>query len=183
MTAFDPAVKSLPKELSRVSLAADIAAALNGADAAVICTEWPQFRQADWPKIVPQMRSAVFVDANRFLEKELKSIAGVEHLSVGRAHMKRHELHELPRIQLQILVQEFVQIRATPSSMKLKNVNALITGGSQGLGKVIAEHFLREGANVVICARSEKELLATRDELAKKFPAQKVSGQNLRRFR
>ena len=58
--------------------------------------------------------------------------------------------------------------------MKLKNVNALITGGSQGLGKVIAEHFLREGANVVICARSEKELSATRDELAEKFPAQKV---------
>ena len=58
--------------------------------------------------------------------------------------------------------------------MKLKNINALITGGSQGLGKVIAEHFLREGANVFICARSEKELSATRDELAKKFPAQKV---------
>ena len=61
--------------------------------------------------------------------------------------------------------------------MKLKNVNALITGGSQGLGKVIAEHFLREGANVVICARNKKELSATRDGLAKKFPAQKVSCQ------
>jgi len=58
--------------------------------------------------------------------------------------------------------------------MKLKNLNALITGGSQGLGKVIAEHFLREGANVALCARSEKELIATRDELTKKFPAQKV---------
>jgi hypothetical protein len=31
------------------------------------------------------MKQPVFVDANRFLEKELKSIAGVEHLSVGRA--------------------------------------------------------------------------------------------------
>jgi len=83
--AFDPAVKSLPKELSAVSLAAGVDGALNGADAAVICTEWPQFRQADWPKIVPAMKQPVFVDANRFLEKELKSIAGVEHLSVERA--------------------------------------------------------------------------------------------------
>ena len=58
--------------------------------------------------------------------------------------------------------------------MKLKNLNALITGGSQGLGKVIAEFFLREGANIVICSRGEKELLATRDELVKKFPAQKI---------
>jgi 3-oxoacyl-[acyl-carrier protein] reductase len=61
--------------------------------------------------------------------------------------------------------------------MKLKNLNALITGGSQGLGKTIAEHFLREGANIVLCARGEKELSATRDELAKKFPARKISAK------
>jgi 3-oxoacyl-[acyl-carrier protein] reductase len=58
--------------------------------------------------------------------------------------------------------------------MKLKNLNALITGASQGLGKAIAEHFLREGANVVLCARSEKDLSATREELSKKYPEQKV---------
>jgi len=58
--------------------------------------------------------------------------------------------------------------------MKLKNVNALVTGGSQGLGKAIAEHFLREGANVLICARGGKELLTTRGELAGNFPSQKV---------
>jgi 3-oxoacyl-[acyl-carrier protein] reductase len=61
--------------------------------------------------------------------------------------------------------------------MKLKNKNALITGGSQGLGKTIAEHFLREGANIVICSRSEKDLFLTRDELAQKFPAQKISAK------
>jgi UDPglucose 6-dehydrogenase len=85
VSAFDPAVKSLPTDLSKVALAADVAAALDGADAAAVCTEWPQFRQADWPKIIPQMHQPVFVDANRFLEKELKNITGVEHLSVGRA--------------------------------------------------------------------------------------------------
>jgi UDPglucose 6-dehydrogenase len=84
VAAIDPAVNSLPADLSGVALAAD-AAALDGADAAVVCTEWPQFRQADWLKIVPAMKQPVIVDANRFLEKELKSITGVEHLSVGRA--------------------------------------------------------------------------------------------------
>ena len=58
--------------------------------------------------------------------------------------------------------------------MKLQSVNALITGGSQGLGKVIAAHFLREGANIVICARGETELLSTGNELARKFPLQKI---------
>jgi 3-oxoacyl-[acyl-carrier protein] reductase len=42
------------------------------------------------------------------------------------------------------------------------------------LGKVIAAHFLAEGANVVICSRGEKDLLAARNELALKFPSQKI---------
>jgi UDPglucose 6-dehydrogenase len=83
--AFDPAVKRLPAELDPVRLAAQIADAVKGADAAVVCTEWPEFRRADWTQLVPTMRRPVFVDANRFLEKELKSLPGVEHLSVGRA--------------------------------------------------------------------------------------------------
>jgi UDPglucose 6-dehydrogenase len=85
VVAFDPAVKNLPEEFRAVSLENNIPAALRNADAAVICTEWPQFRQADWAKLVPRMRRALVVDPNRFLENELKNIAGVEHLSVGRA--------------------------------------------------------------------------------------------------
>jgi UDPglucose 6-dehydrogenase len=84
VSAHDPAITTLPAELAAVSLAADPLTALAAAEAVVICTEWPQFRQVDWPAAVRQMRQPVFVDANRFLDKELKGIAGVEHLSVGR---------------------------------------------------------------------------------------------------
>ena len=62
----------------------------------------------------------------------------------------------------------------SPPFMKLKGINALITGGSQGLGKVIAEHFLREGANVLICARNRNDLKATASELSEKFPKSKL---------
>ena len=83
--AFDPRVKRLPEELAGVRLARDIAEAVADADAAVVCTEWPAFREAPWASLAPAMRQAVIVDANGFLEKELKSIPGLEHLSVGRA--------------------------------------------------------------------------------------------------
>jgi NAD(P)-dependent dehydrogenase (short-subunit alcohol dehydrogenase family) len=52
--------------------------------------------------------------------------------------------------------------------------NALITGASQGLGKSIAEHYLRAGANVVLCARNKADLAATQKELAKLTRKQKV---------
>jgi NAD(P)-dependent dehydrogenase (short-subunit alcohol dehydrogenase family) len=43
---------------------------------------------------------------------------------------------------------------------------ALITGASQGLGLEIARSYLREGARIVICARSEETLRGAQEELA-----------------
>jgi len=58
--------------------------------------------------------------------------------------------------------------------MKLAGRNAIITGASQGLGKAIAEAFLREGANVALCARSEQDLHAARTDLVKGAPERKI---------
>ncbi|HYE68440.1 MAG TPA: beta-ketoacyl-ACP reductase [Anaerovoracaceae bacterium] len=51
--------------------------------------------------------------------------------------------------------------------MKLKDKVAVITGGSRGLGKAIAERFLEEGAVVIITATKEETLQKTAEELSK----------------
>lgn len=48
----------------------------------------------------------------------------------------------------------------------LKNKKAVITGGGRGIGKVIARHFLAEGVRVLLVARTQAELVATREELS-----------------
>lgn len=49
---------------------------------------------------------------------------------------------------------------------ELRGRAALIAGASQGLGKEIAQHYLRAGASIAICARDAAELEAARAELA-----------------
>jgi dehydrogenase/reductase SDR family member 4 len=52
----------------------------------------------------------------------------------------------------------------------LNNKVALVTGASRGIGRSIAESFVREGARVVICGRNQ----ATLDEVAKEMGSQAV---------
>ncbi|MFN2453607.1 MAG: SDR family NAD(P)-dependent oxidoreductase [Pyrinomonadaceae bacterium] len=49
----------------------------------------------------------------------------------------------------------------------LRSKTVLITGGSRGLGLVMAREFAREGARVAICARNPTELERARVDLAK----------------
>ena len=50
-------------------------------------------------------------------------------------------------------------------SYELAGRTVLITGGSRGLGLVLARHAAAEGARVAICARDEQELARARQDL------------------
>ena len=52
------------------------------------------------------------------------------------------------------------------STMKLKGKKALITGGAKGIGRGVAEAYLREGASVLICGRNEINLKSACNELS-----------------
>jgi NAD(P)-dependent dehydrogenase (short-subunit alcohol dehydrogenase family) len=52
------------------------------------------------------------------------------------------------------------------SAYSLNDRTVLITGGSRGLGFVLAKEFLRRGSRVAICARDQGELETARQRLA-----------------
>ncbi len=53
----------------------------------------------------------------------------------------------------------------------LKGKKAIITGGSRGIGKAIAETFAGEGVQLALCARNSDGLAATARELEARGPA------------
>jgi UDPglucose 6-dehydrogenase len=82
--AFDPVVKALPDNLQNVSLFRNIEEAAAGSDAVVLCTEWPQLLEANWPSIIPALRHPVVIDANGLLLSKVQEIPGIRYRSVGR---------------------------------------------------------------------------------------------------
>ncbi len=60
-------------------------------------------------------------------------------------------------------------------SKKLYDLRAIITGGTQGLGRAIMEEFLREGAKVAFCGRSVELVRKTEEDLNASYPG-KVRG-------
>lgn len=53
-----------------------------------------------------------------------------------------------------------------PKPYSFENRVVLITGGSRGLGLILARQFAEEGANLILCARSENELRRAADQVA-----------------
>jgi UDPglucose 6-dehydrogenase len=59
--------------------------ALQGADAAVLVTEWPELADVDWASLAGTMRSAVLVDGRNMLDPEAMRAAGFTYDAIGRA--------------------------------------------------------------------------------------------------
>ena len=59
--------------------------ALDGADAAVLVTEWPELVELDWAEAARRMRNALLVDGRNLLDPEALRSAGFAYEGIGRA--------------------------------------------------------------------------------------------------
>ena len=83
--AFDPvALENLGKEMPQVERAADMYAALDGASALVICTEWNEFRSPDFDEIAKRLPSKVIFDGRNLYRRQAMIERGFAYYSVGR---------------------------------------------------------------------------------------------------
>ena len=63
----------------------DLGAALEGADAAVVVTEWPELRELDWAEAQLRMRGNVVVDGRNLLDADEMRSLGFAYEGIGRA--------------------------------------------------------------------------------------------------
>jgi UDPglucose 6-dehydrogenase len=83
--AFDPvAMRAAEPLLPGVTLCKDAYQACEGADAAVIVTEWNQFRMLDLERARLSLRRPLMIDLRNVYEPETLRQAGFEYSSVGR---------------------------------------------------------------------------------------------------
>jgi UDPglucose 6-dehydrogenase len=83
--AFDPvAMRAAEPHLPGVTLCKDAYQACEGADAAVLVTEWNQFRMLDLERARLALRRPLMIDLRNVYEPETLRKAGFEYSSVGR---------------------------------------------------------------------------------------------------
>ena len=89
ITAFDPeAIETTRAELGdQIDYAETAYEALDGADALVICTEWPEFRRPSFEKMNSLLKHPVVFDGRNLYHPDRMAEAGFEYFSIGRPHV------------------------------------------------------------------------------------------------
>jgi len=86
VAAYDPVATEAARPLfDGVEFCDSALTALEGADAAVLVTEWPEFAALDWAAAAERMARPLLIDGRNFLDRKLLEAAGFEYEGIGRA--------------------------------------------------------------------------------------------------
>jgi UDPglucose 6-dehydrogenase len=82
--AYDPrAVENAKKELPELTYCQDPYEAAEGSEAVLVLTEWPEFRQIDWTRLVTLVDRPLIVDGRNALVKEELAKHGFQYVGIG----------------------------------------------------------------------------------------------------
>ncbi len=90
--AYDPVASDRVREAMpelQLNTFEDPVAAAKGADAVVLITEWPEFRQIDWEEVARVMRAPLILDGRNFLPGAQLEQLGFRYVGVGRGRTAR----------------------------------------------------------------------------------------------
>ena len=87
--AYDPVAMAEARRIlghdSGVELVDSASAALSGADALLIVTEWREFRTPDFDAIKAALKQPLILDGRNLYEPELMAALGIDYVGVGRS--------------------------------------------------------------------------------------------------
>ena len=85
VTAYDPQAMTKAKAvLPDIIYCADAYEAASGADAVLIVTEWDEFRDLDWKRILSLVEQPLLIDGRNMFNPEEMSEHGFRYVSIGR---------------------------------------------------------------------------------------------------
>ena len=85
VVAYDPvAATEARKMIAGLDLRSSAMDAIDGADAVVLVTEWPEFRELDLADVAARMRGRLLIDGRNFLDPAAALEAGLLYEGVGR---------------------------------------------------------------------------------------------------
>jgi UDPglucose 6-dehydrogenase len=103
ISAYDPAAAENAAAVTQnVSFASGPYEAVEDADAAVLVTEWNEFRNLDLARLQALMRRALLIDGRNLYDPEQFFEAGFEYLGVARGFPR----HSSEQVETQIILQD-----------------------------------------------------------------------------
>src|ERR1700761_9630520 len=85
VSAYDPIAEDEARKLmGGVEFADSALGAVEGADAVVLVTEWPEFAELDWAQVRERMAGNLIVDGRNFVDRDTAGQAGFIYEGVGR---------------------------------------------------------------------------------------------------
>jgi UDPglucose 6-dehydrogenase len=83
--AYDPVAEDAARGLMQgVDFSDSALAAIDGADAVVLVTEWPEFADLDWTEVASRMRGDLIIDGRNALDPARVAGAGLVYEGIGR---------------------------------------------------------------------------------------------------